>query len=151
MHRITRNRLLLVHLVLAESLIFAEMRPSNNKRTLSIVYLLSLQGEFYNIAHPVEAPFTPPSLPPITGNTSMLYMWLTDYMADTAGFVYQTAGLLHYTITPSMVPPSLPFHLNTSSFRAILPQVNMNVNTEVIDLTLVSGNNFCNIHIYTYT
>ena len=44
-------------------------------------------------------------------------------MADTAGFVYQTAGLMHYTITPTMIPPSLPFQLNTSSFKDIVPQV----------------------------
>jgi lipopolysaccharide-binding protein len=92
--------------------------------TITTAYVeMQHKGEFYNIAHPVEAPFIPPSLPPVTGNTSMLYMWLTDYMADTAGFVYQTAGLMHYTITPNMVPPSLPFHLNTSSFRGILPQL----------------------------
>lgn len=81
------------------------------------------QGEFYDIAHPKEAPFTPPSLPAITENGSMLYMWLTDYMANSAGYVYQTAGVLHYTITPSMVPPSVPFQLNTFSFKDIIPQV----------------------------
>lgn len=50
-------------------------------------------------------------------------MWLTDYMANSAGFVYQTAGVLHYNITPSMVPPSVPFQLNTLSFKDIIPQV----------------------------
>ena len=71
----------------------------------------------------MEAPFTPPYLPAISENTSMVYMWLTDYMANTAGFVYQTAGKLHYIITPSMVPPSLPLQLNTSYFKDIIPQV----------------------------
>ena len=85
-----------------------------------------LQGEFYSIAHPVEAPFSPPPLPPIKDTSKMLYVWLTDYIADTAGFVYERAGILQYTITPDMVPSSFPVHLNTSSFRELIPQVSIN-------------------------
>ena len=36
----------------------------------------------------------------------MMYVWLTEYMADTAGFVYQQAGQLNYNVTPSMVSSS---------------------------------------------
>lgn len=81
------------------------------------------QGEFYNIAHPVEAPYTPPPLPPINDTSKMLYIWLTDYIADTAGYVYQAAGALQYTITADMVSPSSPIQLNTSSFCDLIPEV----------------------------
>ncbi|CAI8045639.1 Lipopolysaccharide-binding protein [Geodia barretti] len=87
------------------------------------------KGEFFRTDHPVEAPFTPPSLPAVTENTSMLYMWLTDYMANTAGFVYLAAGKLSYVVTPNMVPPSLPIQLNTSYFKDIIPQVNHSLYT----------------------
>ena len=33
----------------------------------------------------------------------MMYVWLTEYIADTAGFVYQQAGMLNYNVTPNMV------------------------------------------------
>ena len=85
--------------------------------------LCMFQGEFFSTDHPVEAPYIPPPLPAVSENTSMLYMWLTDYMANTAGFVYLTAGKLNYVVTPDMVPPSLPIQLNTSYFKDIIPQV----------------------------
>ena len=59
-----------------------------------------LQGEFYNRNHPQEAPFSPPSLPGVQATDRMMYLWLTDYMADTAGYVYLKAGLLQYEMTP---------------------------------------------------
>lgn len=33
----------------------------------------------------------------------MAYVWLTDYVLNTAGLVYQNAGVLNETVTPSMV------------------------------------------------
>ncbi|CAI8057853.1 Lipopolysaccharide-binding protein [Geodia barretti] len=81
------------------------------------------KGEFYSIAHPVEAPFTPPPLPPIANTTKMIYFWLTDYIAESAGFVYTMAGALQYNITPDMIPSSFPFKLNTASFKALIPEL----------------------------
>ena len=96
----------------------------------------------------MNAPYTPPTLPPVTDNTSMLYLWLTDYMANTAGFVYQTAGALHYIITPSMVPPSLPVQLNTSYFKAIVPQVTLLYKYFVCQFTLDFGLSLCDYTVY---
>ena len=61
------------------------------------------QGEFYAIAKPQEAPFTPTPLPAVNDTGKMLYVWLTEYIADSAGFVYQQAGILNYNVTPKMV------------------------------------------------
>ena len=33
----------------------------------------------------------------------MMYLWITDYVQNTAWFVFQQAGVLNQTITPSMV------------------------------------------------
>ena len=33
----------------------------------------------------------------------MMYVWLTEYLADSAGFVYQQAGILNYNVTADMV------------------------------------------------
>ena len=69
------------------------------------------QGEFFSVQDPVEAPYTPPPLPAVTNTSRMMYVWLTDYIANTAGFVYQEAGFLQYNITPSTVSernPTIP-------------------------------------------
>ena len=58
------------------------------------------KGEFFNRNNPKEAPFTPPPLPGVQATDKMLYVWLTDYLADTAGYVYQQAGILQYVMTP---------------------------------------------------
>lgn len=33
----------------------------------------------------------------------MMYVWLTEYVADSAGFVYQQAGIMNYNVTANMV------------------------------------------------
>ena len=63
----------------------------------------TIQGEFFSISNHQEAPFTPNPLPAVNDTGKMMYVWLTEYMADTAGFVYQQAGQLNYNVTPSVV------------------------------------------------
>ena len=62
-----------------------------------------MQGEFFSVSDPVEAPFSPSPLPPLSTTDKMMYFWLTDYVANTAGLVYQKAGYLTYKITPDIV------------------------------------------------
>ena len=62
-----------------------------------------VQGEFLSISDPKEAPFTPSPLPNVSSVNAMVYVWLTDYLVNSAGFVYQSAGKLTYTITPDQV------------------------------------------------
>ena len=58
-----------------------------------------------------EPPFTPSPLPPIPPssqeNCRMAYLWATDYVANTASYVYMKAGYLQYNVTPDMVTKSL--------------------------------------------
>ena len=62
------------------------------------------QGEIFLATDPVEVPFSPLPLPPVADTSSkMAYVWITDYVANTAGLVYQKAGKLQYKITPDMV------------------------------------------------
>lgn len=53
---------------------------------------------------PVEYPFTPSPLPPVSiaGGNKMVYLWMTDYVANTASAVYQKAGILSFTISDDM-------------------------------------------------
>lgn len=81
------------------------------------------KGEFFSIAKPVESPFVAPGLPlPASGTlTRMFYVWISGYLLESAGWVYEQVGVLNYTIQPSMVPASFPLQLNTSSFKAFIP------------------------------
>ena len=81
-----------------------------------------LKGEFQPIGHPdAEAPFSPAPLPLIRLDGQMLYVWLTDYTLNTAGYVLKHAGRLSFTITPQLIPKE--DILNTSTFRLLVPKL----------------------------
>ena len=63
--------------------------------------------------NPVDLPLTPPALPAPTKAERMVYVWLTDYVGDTAGIIYQEAGVLAYNVTPDMVCSRLTSKSNT--------------------------------------
>ena len=67
---------------------------------------MKLQGEIQSVSDPEEYPFAPSPLPPVSGHDyseKMMYVWMTDYVANSAAVVYQKAGLMSYTITDEMV------------------------------------------------
>lgn len=68
---------------------------------------MNFKGEFQSATSPKEAPFSPAPLPPESDSVKMAYVWVTDYLLNTAGLVYQDAGILNETVTPSMVNYSL--------------------------------------------
>ncbi|XP_077430020.1 bactericidal permeability-increasing protein-like [Vanacampus margaritifer] len=84
---------------------------------------LSLKGEFYNIEKHQETPFPAAvfSLPP--QNNKMLYFGLSAFTANSAAFVYNTAGALSLYITDDMIPRSSPIRLNTRTFGVFIPQI----------------------------
>lgn len=82
-----------------------------------------IKGEFQSATDPKEAPFSPVSLPADSESAKMAYVWLTDYVFNTAGLVYQDAGFLNETVTPSMLPPNFSYPLNTSTFKLIIPKL----------------------------
>ncbi|XP_054472376.1 bactericidal permeability-increasing protein-like isoform X2 [Anoplopoma fimbria] len=84
---------------------------------------LGLKGEFYNIQKHQEPPFSPTafSMPP--QSTNMLYTGLSAFTANSAAFVYNTAGTLSLSITDDMIPKGSPIRLNTKTFGAFIPQI----------------------------
>uniref|UniRef100_A0A8C7UIJ5 Bactericidal permeability-increasing protein n=1 Tax=Oncorhynchus mykiss TaxID=8022 RepID=A0A8C7UIJ5_ONCMY len=83
----------------------------------------SLKGEFYNIGKHQEPPFspTPFSLPPQDNN--MLYIGVSSFTPNSAGFVYNNAGALSLYVTDDMIPPSSPIRLNTGTFGVFIPEI----------------------------
>lgn len=66
-------------------------------------YCVNFKGEFQSTTAPKEAPFSPAPLPTDSESAKMVYIWVTDYLLNTAGLVYQDAGILNETVTPSKV------------------------------------------------
>ncbi|KAL0978663.1 hypothetical protein UPYG_G00173640 [Umbra pygmaea] len=93
--------------------------PSISKSSID----LSLKGEFYNIGKHQEPPFSPIafSLPPQVKN--MLYVGVSAFTANSAGFVYNNAGVLSLNITDDMIPSSSPLRLNTRTFGVFIPEI----------------------------
>ncbi|XP_067856769.1 bactericidal permeability-increasing protein-like [Heptranchias perlo] len=84
---------------------------------------LDFKGEFYSVAQHKEPPFSPPPVSLPKQADHMMYLGLSDFFANSAGFAYYGAGALQVNITDDMIPKQYPIRLNTSSFGALVPQV----------------------------
>ena len=62
-------------------------------------YNFDIQGEIYWKGAPKEAPFLPPAFESETNNTRMLYLWVSDYMANSLGYSGFNHGFLVRNIT----------------------------------------------------
>uniref|UniRef100_A0AAU7NHM7 Bactericidal permeability-increasing protein n=1 Tax=Anguilla rostrata TaxID=7938 RepID=A0AAU7NHM7_ANGRO len=82
-----------------------------------------LKGEFYNIGKHQEPPFAATPFSLLAQNTSMLYFGLSSFTVNSAGFVYNNAGILSLYITDDMIPPKSPLRLNTKTFGAFIPEI----------------------------
>ncbi|XP_074500893.1 bactericidal permeability-increasing protein-like [Sebastes fasciatus] len=84
---------------------------------------LGLKGEFYDIKSHTEVPFVskPFTMPQQPGY--MLSAGLSEFTLNSYLYRLFSAGLLQVLITDSMIPPSFPVHLNTSSMGPFIPQL----------------------------
>ncbi|KAG8565448.1 hypothetical protein GDO81_012852 [Engystomops pustulosus] len=83
---------------------------------------VQLKGEFFELSHRTPPPFSPPALKLPSDHSLMVYFGVSDYLFNTAGFVYYTAGKLIFNITDNMIPKDFSIRLNTSSFGVLIPQ-----------------------------
>ena len=88
-----------------------------------ILNISNIQGEFQSVSSPAESSLSPSALPDPSASDKMLYIWFTDYVANTAGEVYQKAGAIKYTLTPDKVReksgitlPMLMINVETANF-----------------------------------
>ncbi|KAF6284130.1 bactericidal permeability increasing protein [Rhinolophus ferrumequinum] len=82
-----------------------------------------LKGEFFSLAHRSPPPFAPPALAVPSDHDRMIYLVISDYFFNTAGLVYQQAGVLNLTVKDDMIPKESKFRLTTESFGILIPQV----------------------------
>ncbi|XP_018413171.1 PREDICTED: bactericidal permeability-increasing protein [Nanorana parkeri] len=84
---------------------------------------VQLKGEFFEMSHRTPPPFSPPSLSLPSEHNLMIYFGISDYLFNTAGFVYHSAGKLIFNVTDNMIPKDFSIRLNTSSFGTLIPQL----------------------------
>ncbi|XP_024598999.1 bactericidal permeability-increasing protein [Neophocaena asiaeorientalis asiaeorientalis] len=82
-----------------------------------------LKGEFFRLAHRGPPPFAPPALTLPNDHNRMVYLAISEYLFNTAGLVYQEAGVLNFTLSDDTLPKESKFLLTTKSFGTLLPQV----------------------------
>jgi len=91
--------------------------------TFTKTYLTSAHlGEFYLIKGPQEYPSSPKAMPDYIQD-EMVQMFVSDYVANSAGFVYTNAGVLQQVVNDRDLPSSVPVRLNTSSFEELIPNI----------------------------
>ncbi|XP_072022258.1 bactericidal permeability-increasing protein-like [Amphiura filiformis] len=83
------------------------------------------KGEVFPIGKRQEAPFPVPPIPNDPDDSNMVEVWITQFLFQSAGYVYFKAGYLEYNLTQDKLPSGGQISLNTSStfVKIALPQV----------------------------
>ncbi|NXN24646.1 BPI protein, partial [Nycticryphes semicollaris] len=84
---------------------------------------VAMKGECYSLAQRSAVPFAPLPLTLPSDHDRMVYFAASSYFFNTASFAYHEAGALVFEITDSMIPKTIDFHLNTTTFSAFIPQL----------------------------
>ncbi|XP_036434546.1 bactericidal permeability-increasing protein-like [Colossoma macropomum] len=84
---------------------------------------LNVKGEFYSNNFPSEPPFSPKHFEVPWREDYMVSLGASEFFVNSAAYAYQSAGALQIRITDDMIPKASPFHLNTSQFGQLIPQL----------------------------
>ncbi|OXB78531.1 UNVERIFIED_CONTAM: hypothetical protein H355_007561, partial [Colinus virginianus] len=97
---------------------------------------IDLKGEFFGVRGQWRSPFSakPVGLPEL--HEPMLLVAVTEFVANTAAFVYFTAGALRRNITAEMLPRRFPLKLKTESMGNFAPQLQQHFPNRPVELHL---------------
>ncbi|KAL1786678.1 bactericidal permeability-increasing protein [Sigmodon hispidus] len=84
-----------------------------------------LKGEFFWRGHRSPLPISPTAMSFSPNNDHMVFLSISDYFFNSAGFAYQEAGSLKITLRNQMLPMDSKFQLNTEFLGTFLPRVAM--------------------------
>ena len=83
-----------------------------------------IKGEFCPINKSNQTtPFGPIVLPPLHVGESMINVWITDYVVQTASIALYESGKLSYTVTQKLIPKNIPIDLNTTTLQFLIPSL----------------------------
>ncbi|KAK6177989.1 hypothetical protein SNE40_012838 [Patella caerulea] len=86
------------------------------------------KGEIFWNGDKTEAPFQPEPIPENKDTSKMVYLWLSDYMANSMGYTALKHGYLKYNFSSQDLPPANRSILNTTCtglkcIGIIIPQI----------------------------
>ncbi|XP_035200050.1 lipopolysaccharide-binding protein-like [Oxyura jamaicensis] len=84
---------------------------------------VSLKGEFFGVGRRWQSPFSPKPVGLPEAHEPMLLLAVTDFVANSAAFVYFTAGALRRNISGDALPRRFPIQLRTKSLGVFSPQL----------------------------
>ncbi|XP_063815167.1 bactericidal permeability-increasing protein-like isoform X2 [Pseudophryne corroboree] len=84
---------------------------------------LLIKGQFVGRSQRWDVPYPPEKLVLPDLDSRMLLLALSDFSANSAGFVHYKAGVLKSNITDDMIPKQSPLHLNTKSLGFFVPEL----------------------------
>ncbi|KAM8798060.1 bactericidal permeability-increasing protein-like [Eudromia elegans] len=97
---------------------------------------LSIKGEFFGVGRRQQSPFAAAPVPLPQAEQPMLLLGVTEFVANSAAFVYFTAGALRWTVTGDMLPRRFPLRLSTESVGLFAPQLQELYPTQPMELRL---------------
>ncbi|ERE71743.1 bactericidal permeability-increasing protein [Cricetulus griseus] len=98
-----------------------------------------LKGEFFWRERRSILPFIPPTMDFFPDKDHMVYLVISDYFFNTAGFAYHESGNLKITLRNEMLPEDSKFHLNTELLGNFLPKVALMFPSTEIQLLISSS------------
>ncbi|KAI6074012.1 Bactericidal permeability-increasing protein-like protein [Aix galericulata] len=84
---------------------------------------VSLKGEFFGVGRRWQSPFSPRPVGLPEAREPMVLLALTEFVANSAAFVYFTAGALRRNISGEALPRRFPIQLRTKSLGGFSPQL----------------------------
>ncbi|XP_069808696.1 bactericidal permeability-increasing protein-like [Dendropsophus ebraccatus] len=84
---------------------------------------LLVKGEFVGRYHHWDLPFPPEKLVLPDVDSRMLILALSEFTANSAGFVHYQEGALQINVTDDMIPKQSPIHLNMRSLAMFVPEL----------------------------
>uniref|UniRef100_A0A8B9V3U0 Bactericidal permeability-increasing protein n=1 Tax=Anas zonorhyncha TaxID=75864 RepID=A0A8B9V3U0_9AVES len=84
---------------------------------------VSLKGEFFGVGRRWQSPFSPKPVGLPEAHEPMVLLALTEFVANSAAFVYFTAGALRRNISGEALPRRFPIQLRTKSLGSFSPQL----------------------------
>ncbi|KAM4623072.1 lipopolysaccharide-binding protein-like [Discoglossus pictus] len=99
---------------------------------------ISLKGEFFDLSQRTTPPFSAPNLTFTEDHSRMVYVGVSDYLFNTASFVYQSAGALVLNVTSDEILKNYSVKFDSSSFGLLIPQISQMYPKMPIKLTVSS-------------
>ncbi|XP_006881774.1 PREDICTED: lipopolysaccharide-binding protein-like [Elephantulus edwardii] len=81
------------------------------------------KGEFFSQKWRSPVPFDAPAIKLSQEDDHMVYFAVSEYVFNTASQVYHQAGRMNFTFQNKHIPLDSQIHLNTNSFRTIIPRL----------------------------